>query len=277
MPSYLIHRFESPGIPVNSYLVESQNGVVVIDSTLTMSGGKGVRLKLESLNKPLLAVLVTHAHPEHYAGLKQVVASDQVPIVAAEGVDKVIRRDDALKNQIIGAMLGEEWPTKRIFPNQTKRNGESVAFDGLTFTLIDLGPGESPHDSIWKLEGDEAILFAGDLAYHHMHSYLLDGFYEDWLRNIQRISAEYANAKFYIGHAAISPAMRNSIRSLRQSDMYRIGVAHPSDALCRACEALIVGDLGVAHGQEVWSDAPAMCRQPIERASPLKAVEGEAV
>jgi glyoxylase-like metal-dependent hydrolase (beta-lactamase superfamily II) len=165
-----------------------------------MTGSKGVRLKLESLNKPLLAVLVTHAHPDHYAGLKQVVASDQVPIVAAEGVDKIIRRDDALKNQIIGPMVGEEWPTERIFPNQTRRNGESVTFDGLTFTLIDLGPGESPHDSIWKLEGDEEILFAGDLAYHHMHSYLLDGFYEDWLRNIQRISAEYANAKFYIGH-----------------------------------------------------------------------------
>jgi hypothetical protein len=47
------------------------------------------------------------------------VGSDDVPIVAAPGVADVIRRDDAVKEQIIRPMFGDEWPRERRFPNAT--------------------------------------------------------------------------------------------------------------------------------------------------------------
>ncbi|MBI4004829.1 MBL fold metallo-hydrolase [Candidatus Roizmanbacteria bacterium] len=103
-----IHRIEAKVMPVNAYIVELSNGVVVVDSLISMSDSKTLREKIESLNKPLLAVIITHSHPDHYAGLKQIVVNSNAPIIATEGVDAVIRRDDAVKNQIVGPMLGDE-------------------------------------------------------------------------------------------------------------------------------------------------------------------------
>jgi glyoxylase-like metal-dependent hydrolase (beta-lactamase superfamily II) len=38
-------------------------------------------------------VLLTHSHPDHYAGLARLVAGDDVPIVAPQGViDTALRR-----------------------------------------------------------------------------------------------------------------------------------------------------------------------------------------
>jgi len=52
------------GIFVNAYLIETANGVVVIDSALTVSENKALKAQLDSISKPLLAVLLTHPHPD---------------------------------------------------------------------------------------------------------------------------------------------------------------------------------------------------------------------
>jgi glyoxylase-like metal-dependent hydrolase (beta-lactamase superfamily II) len=160
-----------------------------------------LRQRADELDKPLQAVLITHAHPDHYGGSVALVDSDEIPIVAASGVDQVIRRDDEIKEEIIRPMFGDEWPRERRFPNQTLSDGESISFDGVPFTLMDLGPGESPHDSVWLVGDERLIAFAGDTAYEHMHSYLADGYWEQWLANIGRLRTELApGAELHFGH-----------------------------------------------------------------------------
>ena len=85
-----VHTYHSPqpGFFVNAYLVETPAGIVVVDGTLTVSDSRAVRARLEAIGKPLLAVLVTHPHPDHYAGVAAVVAGNNVPIVAAASVEK---------------------------------------------------------------------------------------------------------------------------------------------------------------------------------------------
>jgi glyoxylase-like metal-dependent hydrolase (beta-lactamase superfamily II) len=198
-----IHRFpaQAEGAFVNSYLVETETGVVAVDGQLTVSAAKEVRAALERLGKPLHAVLVTHSHPDHYAGLAEIVAGEDVPIFASQGVIDTITADDAIKDEIIGPMFGDEWPTKRIFPNTPVRDGQGVTFDEAKFTVIDLGPSESPHDSPWVLGDDERTVFLGDQIYDHRHCYLADGFYAEWLANIEKLRARFpAEAVFYIGH-----------------------------------------------------------------------------
>ena len=198
-----IHRFpvEHEGAVVNAYLVETASGVVAVDGLLQVSAAKEMRAGIDRLGKPLLAAVLTHSHPDHYAGLGQIVAGDDVPIYAPQGVVDTITADDALKDQIIGPMFGEEWPADRVFPDTAIGDGESVTFDDVTLTVIDLGPSESPHDSPWIL-GDEAkTVFLGDQIYDHKHCYLADGFYVEWLRNIEKLRARFPDdAVFYIGH-----------------------------------------------------------------------------
>ena len=127
MPETRIHRHSAgpEGALVNAYLVETSEGVVAVDGTLTVSDGRALRAQLESLGKPLLAVLVTHAHPDHYGGIVELVGPDDVPVIATAGVDAVIRRDDGIKEEILRPMFGEEWPPERMFPTRTVSDGQS--------------------------------------------------------------------------------------------------------------------------------------------------------
>jgi glyoxylase-like metal-dependent hydrolase (beta-lactamase superfamily II) len=199
----VVHRFPvaQEGAFVNAYLVETAAGVVAVDSLLAVSDSHAMRHALEGLGKPLQAVLLTHSHPDHYAGLAQLVAEDDVPIIAPQGVIDTVARDDAAKDAIVGPMFGEEWPSRRIFPNTPIRDGESVTFDGIRFTVIDLGPSESPHDSPWILGTDAQTVFLGDQIYDHKHCYLADGFHREWLANIATLRERFPrDATFHIGH-----------------------------------------------------------------------------
>jgi glyoxylase-like metal-dependent hydrolase (beta-lactamase superfamily II) len=202
-PHPTIHRFPAKpqGAFVNAWLVETASGVVAVDGLLQVSAAREMRAGIERLGKPLLAALVTHSHPDHYAGLGEIVAGADVPIYAPQGVIDTITADDTVKDQIIGPMFGEDWPANRVFPNTPIRDGESVTFDGVQFTVVDLGPSESPHDSPWILGTDERIVFLGDQIYDHRHCFLGDGFYEQWLENIEKLRARFpSDAVFYIGH-----------------------------------------------------------------------------
>ncbi len=205
-----IHRYSAgpQGALVNAYLVETAEGIVAVDGTLTVTDGRALRSQLDSLGKPLLAALVTHSHPDHYGGLVELVRGNDVPVIAAVGVDTVIRRDDAVKEQILRPMFGDEWPLERVFPTRTVPDGETIDLGGAGFTVLDLGPSESPHDSIWLLGRDRRTVFAGDQAYDHMHAYLADGFHQEWLANIEKLRRELpADATLHIGHGGpVMPA-----------------------------------------------------------------------
>ena len=203
MPELHIHRHTTgpEGALVNAYLVETSDGIVAVDGTLTVTDGRALRARLETLGKPLLAVLVTHAHPDHYGGIVELVGSDDVPVVATAGVDAVIRRDDALKEEILRPMFGEEWPRERMFPTRIVSDGDTVDLGGTSFTVLDLGPGESPHDSIWFLGDERRTVFLGDQVYDRKHGYLADGFFEEWLGHLDRLQRELpAGATLNIGH-----------------------------------------------------------------------------
>jgi glyoxylase-like metal-dependent hydrolase (beta-lactamase superfamily II) len=199
----LVHRFGATGAgtPVNAYVVEGRTGVAVIDSTLTVSDGRALRARVEALAKPLLGVAITHAHPDHYGGLVELVRGLDVPVFATEGVAGVIRRDDEVKERILRPMFGDEWAAERAFPNQVVADGGVVELDGIRLRVTDLGPGESPHDSVWTLADDERTVFSADVAYDRRHCYLADGFHQRWLANIARLRAELpAGATLHPGH-----------------------------------------------------------------------------
>jgi glyoxylase-like metal-dependent hydrolase (beta-lactamase superfamily II) len=197
----VVHRYGAgpAGILVNAYLVETRNGVIAIDSTLTVSDSTALRQQLDAIGKPLLAVLLSHGHPDHYNGVTALVAGNDVPIVATAGVAQVIEQYDEAKEAQWSEVFGDEWPAVRTFPNQIVADGDTVTFDGVGFTVTDLGAGESHSDSYWVMDGKYA--FIGDLVLHQVHAYVADGHTTEWLENLDRVEAALADvAVVYPGH-----------------------------------------------------------------------------
>lgn len=196
-----VQRIPGRVMAVNSFLVHGPEGVVVVDGMLTVSDAELVRAAVDRSGAPLAGVLVTHPHPDHYAGLAHIVGPDDVPIVATRAVDAIIRRDDNLKDAAVGPMMGSEWPVERIFPNHVVDDGDRVRLGGLTFTVDELGLGESHVDTVWWL--DPGTVFAGDLAYNGMHAYLADGRWADWLASLEAVEARLADdVTLHVGHGA---------------------------------------------------------------------------
>lgn len=200
-----VHRVtQATPFPVNAYIVEGPDGLVVVDGLLTVTASGLLRQQVNALGKPLRAVLLTHPHPDHYAGIAAVTAGLDVPVVAVAGVNDVVRRDDTLKDEVIGTMFGDEWPSERAFPTQTATEGDVLEFGpSLRFAAMDIGPAESFHDSVFLLEGARPVAFAGDLAYGLMHSYMADNHNPDWRRAMDRLRADLPeDLPLLIGHGA---------------------------------------------------------------------------
>jgi len=203
MTKTLIHRFtgNTAGMPVNAYIVEGPNDLALVDTTLTVSDGQALRKRIDDLNKPLRGVAITHTHPDHYGALVEVIRGLDVPVFATAGVDDCIRRDDPIKEQILRPMFGDEWAPERSFPTKIVKSGQVVPFGEINLTVSDIGPGESPHDSIWWLTDEPTTAFVGDVVYDQHHAYLADGFFADWLATIDRLRTELpAGATLHPGH-----------------------------------------------------------------------------
>ena len=198
----IVHTYRSgeTGLFVNSYLVEGAGGVVAIDAPLLLSDGRAFRARLEALGKPLVGVLVTHPHPDHYNTITELVADGDVPVIAHRDVDREIRAKDDAKRAQWGPMFGHEWPASATFPNRTVADEESVEFGDLRFTAWDFGACESASETVWLVDGGDTA-FVGDLAFNGTHAYLADGHTDAWLAALDRAEEALAGVRtLYVGH-----------------------------------------------------------------------------
>jgi len=187
----LVHRHVGGenDVLANAYLIETEAGVIAVDATMTIAESARLRADLLALHKPLLAILITHGHPDHYGGVTGLLANDRAPVIATRIVDRIIRRDDQAKGVAL-KRAGIQWAEQRTFPNRTIESGQSVAFGGVRFTAYDAGPGESHADSFWILESSPRTAFVGDIAVNHVHAFLSDGHSRNWLNKLDPLKSK---------------------------------------------------------------------------------------
>ena len=205
MAGPIVHTYRAAesGLYVNSYLIEGESGVVVVDTNLLVSDIEALRARLSALKKPLLAILVTHAHPDHFNGVLALVKDNEVPVYATASVGRVIEGIADAKRAQWSPVYGAEWPAETYYPNSLLADGAQVQLDEMSFTVHEIGPAESHADSylIMAANGSGPVAFTGDLAFHGMHPYTADGHSGAWLAALDVLSGELANAgTVYPGH-----------------------------------------------------------------------------
>jgi glyoxylase-like metal-dependent hydrolase (beta-lactamase superfamily II) len=183
-PVVHVHASGDAAFRANAFLVETPRGVVAVDGTFTVSEAKKLRAELDALKKPLLAVLVTHAHPDHVNGIGILTAGTKARVVALENVDRTLRAIDAPKRAYWKPIYKDEYPDSTAFPTQIVKDGETVTFDGVGFTARDLGQGESDAETVWVVGAEAA--FVGDLVMNRVHPWLAEGHSAAWIKSLER-------------------------------------------------------------------------------------------
>lgn len=191
---------------VNAFLVETPNGVVLIDGGLAISSSQQIRERInKELRKPLLAVLLTHGHPDHYVGVAEIVGNREIPILATQRAFEQAQDRDKEEAPVLAQFFGPDFPTRRVLPNTIVKDGHVASIDGIPFTLLELGPCESESDSVWIVRGDEQEhCIIGDLIYNHMHAFFMDGYADRWLEQLDRMVQRSTHTSLlYPGHGEI--------------------------------------------------------------------------
>ena len=202
-PTVHTYRAAETGLLVNSYLIEADEGVLVVDTNLLVSDIDALRARLAALKKPLLGILVTHAHPDHFNGIFTLVRDREVPVYAAASVTKMIEEISDAKRAQWSPTYGSEWPAQTYYPNTSVADGDTIRFDSLSVSVRELGPGESHADSYFTVTAGDGppVAFIGDVAFHDTHPYTADGHTGAWLATLDILAGELAGiSTLYPGH-----------------------------------------------------------------------------
>ena len=153
---------DNGGNVVNSGFIQTEAGVLVIDTGPSLRYGQQQRRLIEELTgQAVIQVLLTHHHPDHVLGNQ---AYRDVPIVALAGTRELLAEQGDGMAENMYRILGD-WMrgSEVVLPSETIEAGV-LELGGRRLQLLAL-QGHSGAD-LALLDQSSGVLFAGDLVFY---------------------------------------------------------------------------------------------------------------
>lgn len=180
-----VHRFHEPGVgSVNTWIVEGDGGVVIVDAQRTMQAGRLLAERIKKIRKPLLGVLVSHPHPDHVGGLPTVLeAFPGTPVYASRASAEEMGTDSLEVFAFARRVNGDAFPAELAEVTNIISGGDVLRFGNIVLNVIDIGPGEAIAMNVF-FSREHKTAFVGDVLDNDMKGYLLERRTTRWLEQI---------------------------------------------------------------------------------------------
>ncbi|GAA4878642.1 MBL fold metallo-hydrolase [Ferrimonas pelagia] len=203
-----VHSLTAPedSSMVSSHVVESDQGLVLIDGQFLRPYAKQFRDYVDGLDKPMVEVLLSHHHPDHWMGLEYFpdvkVAAQQTVIDNHKRMAPVYLKQ---KPQEYGAEMVIDYA---IEIGRALANEETIA--GLRYEFTLLKGGEAPAQTLIALP-DLGVMFVQDMVSSEAHAFFGARDLATWRTHLTELEAKKGDQVLFTGHGLPVQLRANAI------------------------------------------------------------------
>lgn len=198
---YTVHTVLSPeqAFANATHIVETDNALVLFDTQFLLPNAADFRAYADSLGKPIEAVFITHAHPDHFLGSE---AFADLPVFAvADVVDAIAASGDAEVEEKQAQFGPEVIASTYVIPEVVEPG--TIEIDGVAFELETVVDAEAEVQLVVRVP-DAGAIVTGDIIYSGIHL-ILAGPADTWIQAINGLAADSADYPIVLpGHGNVA-------------------------------------------------------------------------
>ena len=188
-------------------LIYGERDAVLVDTFLSVQHSKELVDWLVESGKNLTTIYITHAHGDHFFGLKLLL--DRFPDARAFATSSVVA---AMQNQINPDVVRSFWEPR--FPGQVPSelavpevlDGKTLYLEGEELNVVHLGHTDTSDTTALHVPSI-GLVVSGDAVYNNTHPYLAEcdeSARGEWLSALDKIEALHPRAVI-AGHGVLDP------------------------------------------------------------------------